>query len=308
MNITSLRKPATAVVDWLKKLPKAVSISLAFGIALLVFAVIAAIPHRDVTTSAASVIATPVVPRASAVAARQTVAPAAAAPAPTKAVAAVPLQAATETPAVAPAVPIAPPSGLVAGQVFETISNADQFGQYAAVSARAVGSVRTSWQSYVGPAYSPAWRETITGWFQLFAPATVATLRRGGGAAANQVSAEIDGASLGPALRGPASEVAALPLAAGWHSFAVVAENKSLGYQATTTPIELAVGNGADAPMPVEPWAVVSSQAASAALTAPSASTASIPKANTPAPPTTPASVAPPAKTPMGTSTAGAKK
>ena len=153
--------------------------------------------------------------------------------------------------------PLTPPTGLVAGQVVETIANTDQYGQYSPVSVRALGAVRTSWQSYAAPSYSPAWRETLAGWFQLSTPASIAVLRRGGGAAAALVTAEIDGASIGPALRGPASEMAALPLAAGWHSFTVTAENKSLSYMATATPIELAIGNGTTPPMPVVPYAVV---------------------------------------------------
>lgn len=155
-----------------------------------------------------------------------------------------------------------PPPGLVAGQILETVADADQFGQYTQSSAHVIPSPATSWHSVAMPAGTPAWQETFDGWFQLPAPSRIAILRRGAGPAARNVTAEIDGASVGPALGfGVGSETATLPLEAGWHHFVVTAMGQSSDYQPSSTAIQLEVGDGVTAPSTVVPYAVLATVA-----------------------------------------------
>lgn len=167
----------------------------------------------------------------------------------------------------APAAVIAPPAGLIAGETIETVADADRFGQYNQVSERAVGSARTSWQSYVAPANSPAWQETFAGWFKLAAPASVVVLRRDAGAAAKNVSATVDGTSIGDLGYGAGSVTTAVVMAPGWHSFTIALTGKSLFYRPDAVDFDLEIGDGTTPPAPVVPYAVVQPVAAPAPAT-----------------------------------------
>jgi len=184
------------------------------------------------------------------------------------AVPAVPPATAQAAPVVAaPAAVIAPPAGLIAGETIETIADADRFGQYNQVSQRAVGSARTSWQSYVAPANSPAWQETFTGWFKLAAPASVVVLRRDAGASAKNVSANVDGTAIGELGYGAGSVTTAVVMAPGWHSFTITLTGKSLFYRPDAVDFDLEIGAGTTPPAPVVPYAVVQPVAAPAPAT-----------------------------------------
>lgn len=208
-----------------------------------------------------------------------------------------------------PTVATQPPAGLVAGHVLETVAQRDQFGQFSLVSTGVVNAPNTSLHSIAAPAGSPAWHETLTGWFQLPAPANIAVVRIGAGAAASGgITASIDGSSLGSGLRyGPASETASIALAPGWHRFEIDAEGQSYTYMPPATAVELQIGNGATSPAPVVPYAVTSPPVApdhaataapvTSASPAPAQTAAKDASAATPAPPPVPTKASTPGAT-----------
>lgn len=325
MNTKSFRERVRAAGAWLKNLSRARNGSRAhlvlvgFG-AVVLLVVITAIASKEIAhhkaVEAMAVATAPanvqsvqrapsvvpahgaVVPPASAGAGRVAVSATAPATSP-----------APEPVAAVPAVVFVPPAGLVAGQVKQTIFQQDTYGQFAQLTARVVPSLTTSWNSYVASPNSPPWQETFSGWFHLTSPSTIAVLRVGGGGAAKSENAEIDGVSLGDRLGyGPASETSPLPLAPGWHSFTVTAEGRHLYYMPSATPIQLELGNGADAPMLVMPYAIAPQPAASArAATAAQISSAVPTPAQTSAK-VTPASAPPAPMAPAKASTVGAAK
>ena len=258
---------------WAKSHPKR-AIGIVVGVLIAAYLVAGYIDYRGAAANATARVASlQPAPALLAAAPAPTLPPAfAASPVPVRVTPAMPAMATVSTgPSPVPqAVATQPPAGLVAGHVLETVAQQDQFGQFSVVSTSVDDAPSTSLHSITAPAGSPAWRESLTGWFQLDTPATIAIVRIGAGAAANAgVTASIDGSSLGAELRyGPASETASMALAPGWHHFKIDAEGRSSTYTPPATAIELQIGNGATSPGPVVPYAVTATASSPASHSA----------------------------------------
>jgi len=182
MNIDSLREHAASAIAWLKRLPRPISIFLIAFVALLLLAGVEAILRRRPATAAGAVTATTMAMATRAPAAVEpAIQTATAVPAPTEPVATAPLLAAAPTSAATPVNPVSPPEGLVAGHVRVQMEQKGQFGQFLTTSIVAADASVTSLVSASQARGTPEWREEISGWFRLAAPATLATFRVGGG-------------------------------------------------------------------------------------------------------------------------------
>lgn len=242
-------------------------------VAVLVVAVALVQPHHAATPAARVVAAVPALPASPPPAGQPVItglpgAPAAA-PAPAASTAA--------------AASLPPPAGLVAGHTAQTVELMDQFNQYTQSSHAVLPSPQSAWTSLAPAPGTPAWRQTLDVWFQLSAPARIATLQRGGGSDASSVSATVDGASMGGAMGyGTQTETATIVVAPGWHHLIVTATGRPAqgsAYRPAATAVQFEVGDGVTPPSTVTPYAVtassppVSAPASSAGVPAPHAPT-----------------------------------
>lgn len=154
------------------------------------------------------------------------------------------------------AAPIQPPVGIERGYVLQKKFQQAQFG-LAQTSADVVSVQTLSVQADATDGDGERATEW-SAWFNLTKPTTIAWVRLAGGE--GTVAVTIDGTSLGEAVdhwqtQGAISNLASVPLAAGWHQITINDARRSW-VKGPGVAVRIDLGDGTGATVSPQPWAV----------------------------------------------------